>query len=76
MRHYEILAAGSLPLFIDIDYIEQQRTEVSFPASWALHPIRLYQLIAHYSSISCSAKRTDAYQGQYLIEAINQICLF
>lgn len=68
MRHYEILAAGSLPLFIDIDYIEQQRTEVSFPTSLALHPIRLYQLIAHYPSISCAAKRTDAYQGQYLIE--------
>eukprot|EP01037_Dinobryon_pediforme_P037270 gene37270-44658_t len=53
MRHYEILAAGSLPLFLDLLLLPAfKETSMAFPTTLALHPLSVYSLIVQYPSLA------------------------
>ena len=53
MRHYEILAAGSLPLFLDLSLLPAfKETSMAFPTTLALHPLSVYSLIVQYPSLA------------------------
>jgi len=51
LRHLEILAAGSLPLFVDVS--------ACYSDAIALHPKRLYNLLLSYPGLSFRFKRND-----------------
>ncbi len=50
LRHYEILAAGSIPFFVHIKHCQ--------PQAISLHPKKLYSLIFHQPGLTLKAVRT------------------
>lgn len=54
LRHYEILAAGALPLFFEINKCPNQTI--------SLHPKKLYNLILQYPGLSYTANRVEKHR--------------
>lgn len=71
MRHYEILAMGSLPLFLDISFLPNEKNRLSpMPTMLALHPIKLYEVINQFPHLQILAIRTPHPTGLFLIEKL------
>jgi hypothetical protein len=68
MRHYEILAMGSLPLFLDIEFLQEFYNNGEYRTALAMHPIRLYKVLLQFPGLSMHAKTDNVNGGLWKIE--------